>query len=87
MGSAGRLVMPADILQFVKDRSFDANATRALGEAYDKACQMLRERRQPPFGEEMIAKRIIQVASTGERNPDELARRALETLGFKGARP
>ena len=79
--------MPADILQFARDRSFDANATRVLGEAYDKACQMLRDRRQPPFGDEMIARRIMQVASTGERNPDELARRALETLGFKAARP
>jgi hypothetical protein len=27
--------------------------------------------------------RIIEIAATGERNPDELARRALQALGLK----
>jgi hypothetical protein len=37
---------------------------------------------QPDLVREIIAKRIIEVARDGERNPDELCARALQTLGF-----
>ena len=74
--------MSEDILPFFKDRSFDEDATRAMGEAYDKARRILHDRGQPDLVLEVIAKRIIDVATTGERNPDELARRALQALGF-----
>ena len=74
--------MTADIVPFLKDRAFDAEATRVMGEAYDKARKMLRDRGQPHLVQEIIAKRIIDIAMTGERNPDELARRALQELGL-----
>jgi hypothetical protein len=74
--------MTADIVPFLKDRAFDAEATRVMGEAYDKARKMLHDKGQPHVVQEIIAKRIIDIAATGERNPDELARRALQALGL-----
>jgi hypothetical protein len=51
-------------------------------EAYKNARHMLRDRQQPPVFLEILAKRIIYWATTGERDPDELARRALRALGY-----
>jgi hypothetical protein len=73
--------MTADIVPFLRGRSFDDEATRVLGEAYDKARAMLHDSGQPLVVQEVIAKRIIDIATTGERDPDELARRALYELG------
>jgi hypothetical protein len=53
-----------------------------MGEAYDKARKALHDKGQPPVVQEIIAKRIIAIAAKGERNPDELARRALQALGL-----
>jgi len=72
----------ADILPFLEDCDFDATATRVMGEAYDKARRLLHDRGQPQIIQEIIAKRIIDIAMTGERDADELARRALVTFGF-----
>jgi hypothetical protein len=73
----------ADILAFLKGRSFDAETTRVMGLAYDKATRGLHDRGQPMIVQEIIATRIIDFATAGERNPDQLAKRALETLGIE----
>jgi len=72
----------ADILPFIVGRSFDADATKAMGEAYDKAHRLLHDRGQPQIVQEIIAKRVIDLVVAGERDPDELARRALLALGL-----
>jgi hypothetical protein len=72
-----------DLLPFLKGQAFDAEATRLMGEAYDKARSLLRDKGQPDLVQEVIAKRIFEVATTGERDPDELARRALQALGLE----
>jgi hypothetical protein len=77
--------MGADIIPFLKDRVFDTDATKAMGEGYDKARRMLHDRGQPHIVQEIIAKRIIDIAMAGERDPDELARRALLALGLDTA--
>jgi len=74
--------MTIDIVPLLENRSFDAEATRALGEAYDRARQMLHDKGQPDVVQEVIARRIIDIAATGERDPGELARRALQALGL-----
>ena len=79
---ASRSGVAIDPLQFLKDRTFDAEAVKAISEAYGKARQMLHDRAQPPVFLEVLAKRIIYLATTGERNSDELARRALQALGY-----
>ena len=65
-----------------KDAAFDPDAIEALGAAYDKACRSLHDIGQPAIVQEVIARRIIQVAQTGERNPDRLCAQALLALGF-----
>jgi hypothetical protein len=59
------------------------DATQAMGEAFDRACHSLHDNGQPDLIKQMIAKRIIEVARKGERNPDELCARALQALGFR----
>jgi hypothetical protein len=61
---------------------FDAEAAAAMAEAYDKACRSMHDWGQPVIIGEIIAKRIIQLAADGERDPDELCERALKSLGF-----
>lgn len=72
--------MPADILPFLEGHSFDAEATHTMGKAYDKARAMLHDKRQPSVVQEIIAMRIIEIAATGERDADQLARQALQSL-------
>ncbi len=73
----------ADILPFLKGRSFDPEVTRIMGEAYDKAKRGLHDRGQPELVQEIIAKRIVDIATTGGHDPDRLASRALQALGIE----
>jgi hypothetical protein len=54
-----------------------------MGKAFDRACQSLHDNGQPDLVRQIIAKRIIEVARKGERDPDELCARALQALGFR----
>jgi hypothetical protein len=69
------------VVPLFRDSAFDAEATRALGEAYDIACRALHPNGQPPVIQEMLARKIVQAAQYGERNPERLATIALGTLG------
>jgi hypothetical protein len=73
----------ADIVAFLNGRSFDAETIRIIGLAYDKATRGLHDRGQPMIVQEIIATRIIDFATAGERDPDQLANRALEALGIE----
>ena len=57
----------AQILPFVRRRNaFDADATSAMGEAYDKAIGTIHPDAESEFViRELIAKRIIQMAHKG----------------------
>jgi hypothetical protein len=61
---------------------FDTETTAAMAEAYDKACRSMHDWGQPVIIGETIAKRIVQLAADGGRDPDELCERALKSLGF-----
>lgn len=54
-----------------------------MGAAYDKARAGLHDKGQPHLAQEIIAKRIIGIAATVERDPDELARRACRRWGWE----
>jgi hypothetical protein len=69
------------IVPVFRDSGFDAEATQALGKAYDFACLSLHPSGQPPVVQEILAKKIIEVAQRGERDPDRLAAIALANLG------
>jgi hypothetical protein len=71
------------ILQYLEDRTFDDNTVRTMEEAYGEARRMLGNRSQPPVFLEILAKRIIYWVTAGDGlNPDQLARRALQALGY-----
>jgi hypothetical protein len=54
-----------------------------FGPKAERACQSLHDNGQPDLVRQIIAKRIIEVARKGERDPDELCARALRALGFR----
>ena len=78
--------MVADILPFLQGASFDPETTRVMGAAYDKASKMLHDRGQPYIVQEVIARNIIELARTGERDPDKICERVMIAFGFNPER-
>ena len=74
----------ASILPFIKQSGivFDDLATKIMGEAFDAACRELHDKGQPTIVYEVIAKRIIDAAKHGERDPVQLRNVGLAGLGF-----
>ena len=62
--------------------AFDYEATAAITEAYEKASQSMHDWGLPDTIKEIISKRIIELASKGERDPDQLCEQALKSFGF-----
>ena len=62
---------------------FDDAATLAMGEAFDQACKSLRNFGSACPVREIIAKRIINVAKNGERDPIRLHEQALIPFGIE----
>jgi hypothetical protein len=74
--------MIADILPYLQGRSFDADTLRAMGDAYEAVMRKLPKMGQAALVREVVANRIIDIGEKGERDLDELARRALKELGI-----
>lgn len=66
-----------------QDSAFGPDATQAMGVAFERACQTLRDGGQPDIAREVIAKRIIELARKGERDPDRLCERVLAAMNIK----
>jgi hypothetical protein len=64
----------------IQDVSFDDKATRAMGVAYDQACSSLRHHARTDKVRELLAKRIIEAARSGEFDSARLYSQAL--VGF-----
>ena len=73
----------AEMLPFLNGRSFDPETTRIMGDAFDKVSRDLHDRGQPAVVQELIAKRIIDLAATGVRDPEQLAQQALRAFGIR----
>ena len=70
---------------FTQQGAFDPEATAAMGEAFDAACDELHCTSQPEVIRELIARLIIAAASRGEFDPIRLRMAAL--AGFTMFRP
>jgi hypothetical protein len=70
----------ASILPFIPRGVFDDAANKAMGDAFDAACEALHDGGQPTVVYEVIARRIIAAAGKGERDTRRLRRIALEAL-------
>ncbi len=67
----------------IQNVAFDETATSAMGEAFDKACKSLRSFGTACTVREIIAKRIVAVATNGERDPARLHQQALIPFGIE----
>ena len=70
------------ILPFIRQAGavFDDDATRLMGEAFDSACRQLHDAGHPAIVYDVLAKRIIDAARPGERDPIRLRAAALAPL-------
>ena len=59
---------------------FDQETKRVLGVAFEIACIALRAENSDDFVKQAIANKIINLAKTGERNPDILCEQALQDI-------
>lgn len=75
--------MTAKVIPFLRDVSFDPDTTHIMGKAFDGACKRLQGIGQSDLVKSVIAKRIVEVAKTGERDANRLCDLALEALGFR----
>jgi hypothetical protein len=75
-------MMTARVIPFFRDVSFDPDTTHIMGQAFDGACKELHDIGQSDFVKTVIAKRIIQIAKKGERDPNQLRKRALQAVGL-----
>ena len=66
----------------IQDVWFDDETMRAMSEAFDQACDALGKFGEGVTVREIIAKRIIEVAKNGERNPVRFYQQALKALGI-----
>jgi hypothetical protein len=64
------------------DVSFDDETMRAMSEAFDRVCDMLGNFGTGVTVHEIIARRIVEAAKIGERNPSRLCRQALNAMGI-----
>ena len=78
----GRPVVTS-ILPFLKGTGFSPEITLIMGEAFDRAMRDLDDIGQPAVVQEILAKRIIDIAAWGELNPEILSSKALESLGIQ----
>jgi hypothetical protein len=67
----------------IEEIGFDDAATLAMGEAFDRTCNSLRNFGSACTAREIIAKRIIDAAKNGERDPARLHEQALIPFGIE----
>jgi hypothetical protein len=72
------LVMP--IRQYLDGHQFDAEVVRVLGLAFELTRTALRPVDRDDLANELIAKKIIELAQRGERDPERLCDRVLADL-------
>ena len=68
------------ITPFINGEQFDPETRRVLGVALEMTCLALRTGDCDDGVKEAIAIKIIELAKTGERNPDLLCEQALKDI-------
>jgi len=69
------------ITPFLKSRAFNPDVTHAMGLAFEKACRTLGLTLTTDPATEAVAKIVIDLAETGEHDPEHLYRLALAHFG------
>jgi hypothetical protein len=68
--------------RLLQQSAFAADDIRSITFAYEEALNVLRLARRIDPLTEMVAKKIIEAAQTGERDPSQIRRLALRKLGI-----
>jgi len=68
------------IRSFLNGEQFDQESIRILGVAFEQVCIALRIGDCDDNVKQAVANKIIELAKTGERNPDLLCEHALEDI-------
>jgi hypothetical protein len=75
------------VLQFFRpEKAFDAETTAVMIAAYEKTTAAIKLKSLPGIMREVAARRIIALASKGERDPDRLCAAALGTIARTNAK-
>jgi hypothetical protein len=76
-------VLPVAIYRLIASGPFDPDEIKAMAAAYEAALIDLQliDRNEPLT--ELIAKAIVTVTATGERDPENIKERALNALGVR----
>ena len=75
------------IYRLLKFSAFDPEEIACMTAAYEDALRVLQLANQQDPITELVAKKIIEVAQAGERNPDRLREKALSELGITPQKP
>jgi hypothetical protein len=68
------------ITPFFDGLKIDPEAKRIMGVAFEMTCAARKYTNQPYVPDEAVAKRIIELAKNGVRDPDRLCERVLDDL-------
>jgi hypothetical protein len=71
---------------FLKEATFDPEAIKAMTTAFEAVCEALRLAPRNDPVTEIVARKVIEVAGTGERDPDRIRALVLLALDESGAR-
>lgn len=65
---------------FFAEATFDPDLAKAMGTAFEMACRSLRDTDHASLLQEITARKIVELAEHGERDPDALCVRSLDAL-------
>jgi hypothetical protein len=68
------------IRPFLRNESFDPEIITLMGVAFEKACSSISVPDQST--RELVAKKIVELAQRGERDPIRMSEHALKELGI-----
>jgi hypothetical protein len=68
------------VVSMFREAAFEPEVTRAMGDAFELACETLNGRAVADEVRVTIAQRIIQFARSGEHDPKKLCQGALDAL-------
>ena len=73
--------MPAPIRSHLNGQRFDPETMRFMGLAYERTLISLRLVDRGDIANDVVAQKIIELAKTGERNPERLCESVLQQWG------
>jgi hypothetical protein len=74
------------LTSFLKEATFDPEAIRAMTTAFEAVCEALRLAPRSDSVTEIVARKVIEVTGTGERDPERIRDLVLLALDESGAR-